>query len=88
MRNMRVDYFAGGIFLIAVAAMLALLPLFNGYNLIDTYHHVSFEGNMGWVVKEGAGINYSVCTTIIAVDVVLAIAGVALAIYGAVTKKE
>jgi hypothetical protein len=89
MRNMRSDYFAGGIFLIAVAVMFAILPLFNGYNLIDVYNYFgSVPGKMERAMDADARTTYSIYMTLIAIDIVTAIAGVALTIYGAVAKKE
>ncbi|MDY6984961.1 MAG: hypothetical protein SVE93_00925 [Candidatus Thermoplasmatota archaeon] len=86
---MRGGYFAGGIVLIAIAVMFALLPLFNGYNLIDVYNYYgSFSGKMERAIDEDARTAYSIYMTLIAIDIVTAIAGVALTIYGAAAKKE
>jgi len=89
MRDMRGGYFAAGIILIAIVVMFALLPLFDGYSLIDIYNYYNSPlGKMERAMDADARTTYSAYMTLIAIDIVMAIAGVALAIYGAVAKKE
>jgi hypothetical protein len=86
---MRGGYFAAGVVIIAIAVMFALLPLFDGYNLIDAYNsYSSFPGEIARAVDEETRKNYSAYMAMIAIDIVLAIAGLALMIYGAAAKKD
>jgi len=85
---MRGGFFAAGIVLIAVAVMFAFLPIFDGYNLIDTYNNYrSPVGRIARAADEEIREDYAVYMTLIAIDIVIALAGVALAIYGAAAKK-
>lgn len=86
---MRGGYFATGIALIAVAVLLTFLPLFDGYNLMDAYEYShSTLGEIARATDEDARASYSFYMTLVAVDAILAIAGLALMIYGAAAKKD
>lgn len=78
-----------GMVLIAVAVLLTFLPLFGGYNLMDYYEYShSTLGEIARAIDEDARASYSFYMTLIAVDAIMLIAGVALAVYGAAAKKE
>jgi general stress protein CsbA len=86
---MRGGFFAAGIILVAVAVMFALLPIFDGHNLRDRYtEYTSPVGEIARAASKEMRRNYTVYMTLIAIDIVIAIAGAGLMTYGAVAKKE